>query len=537
MMLKNPFESYRLLGASLIPGPHPAGENARIDPAFEMIEAEIAKIDSLQDDVLVDWNEIVRLAAILLEQKTKDLLLVSYFIRGLCEKDLYAGMEVGFDLLKQLVEHHWDACFPPKKRVRGRVSAIQWLVERLAPLVDTHSPQHQHLSLVTATLQHVDQLSQLLADNIGEQAPAMGDVRRPLNEAKERFEVDVAAVEEKKQKQEQEREKAAEKQQPVSAQTANNDVSQEPLADGPISDEQEVSAVLRRCQEALRQVTNFRVSDKPLDESAYRINRFATWINVVQAPPDKEGVTQLRPPTKDRIAYLRGQVQGGQFQAVLPALEESFSKAPFWLDIHRMIHHCLLAMGGTDAARVVTSSLQAFLERFPTLMNLNFSDNTPFADEETQQWLALEVLVSAEPTPTSLPEGESRRPWEEALIEAKQLAKEKGFKDALALFSEGASRTSAKKDQFLWRLNQAQFCIDTKKMTLAIGILEALDKEQEHYHLGEWEPMISKHILSLLWRAYQQHDNGSEVMEKRAALQVRLYQLDVVLAYELAQVP
>jgi hypothetical protein len=46
------------LATNPIPGPNPAGENVRLEQAFESIEQEIAKLDSFTSEDPVRWEEI-----------------------------------------------------------------------------------------------------------------------------------------------------------------------------------------------------------------------------------------------------------------------------------------------------------------------------------------------------------------------------------------------------------------------------------------------------------------------------------------------
>jgi hypothetical protein len=74
------------LGLDPIPGEAPAGVNARYEPEYEELQAEISKFDS-GGPRAVDAAKVVRLAQAVLEQKSKDLLVGAFFAYGLVRTD------------------------------------------------------------------------------------------------------------------------------------------------------------------------------------------------------------------------------------------------------------------------------------------------------------------------------------------------------------------------------------------------------------------------------------------------------------------
>ena len=142
--------NYEQLGCTPIPGDKPGGSNVRLDEPFEAIEREIAKLDSLADDVWIRWEDVISIGEQMLEESSKDLLVACYITRARCEVDVMDGLEAGLTLMLKLVENFWDVCFPPKKRMRGRAAAFDWLSERISPSIETLTPNVGQLDRLKA---------------------------------------------------------------------------------------------------------------------------------------------------------------------------------------------------------------------------------------------------------------------------------------------------------------------------------------------------------------------------------------------------
>ena len=106
------------LGSTPIPGPAPAGSDAKGDDAFRELKAEVGKLTAV--DPTVDWGKVVSLATDLLRNTTKDLLVASFLTAGLLEKNGYPGLITGLGVLRDMVESHWEGLYPSKSRKIGR---------------------------------------------------------------------------------------------------------------------------------------------------------------------------------------------------------------------------------------------------------------------------------------------------------------------------------------------------------------------------------------------------------------------------------
>jgi len=303
-----------------------------------------------------------------------------------------------------------------------------------------------------------------------------------------------------------------------------------------ISGDRDVTAVYRACQEPLRTVSQYLRSKKLTDPEAYRINRFVTWLGITQLPPAQDGKTQLKPVSKEKLDAYQTLAATQNWNELLPEVETSTARAPYWLDGHRLAHEALSALNAKEAADVVAEGVRGFIARFPQVVNYRFSDDTPFADDATRQWINREVNAARQTggtsTGISVDQESISANWQQAYEEATQLAADKKLRDAMALFQLGCAQSTSLREQSLWRFNQARFCFENGLIQLAVPLLENLDRQLTEKGVEEWEPQITTKVLELLLRCYR---DGAAAPENRVeALHARLCRHDLALAFDLS---
>lgn len=115
-----------------IPGASPCGESLRYDELWATLEVEVGKLDNLSGGE-VDWRAVEQGASTLLAERGKDLLLMSWLTRALWHRDGMAGLAAGLETYRDLLATFWEGVHP--QRVRARRGALEWLSEKLAPVI------------------------------------------------------------------------------------------------------------------------------------------------------------------------------------------------------------------------------------------------------------------------------------------------------------------------------------------------------------------------------------------------------------------
>lgn len=535
-------EQLEALMVQPIPGENPGGENVRLESAFESVEREIGKLDSLTAEDPVRWRDVLATSQEILQQQSKDFLVACYLTRALCETHVIDGLQQGLAVANGMVEHFWDHAYPPKKRVRGRAQAFEWLVEKSQPLLEKYQPNIAHLEKIKSLEATVIALDNTLVEKMADAAPNLADFRQRFRRLRQGLEMEQQA-----------NVRRVEASRPVGTlerETPDSDLPRENQAagtvlvmptvpgSGSVAAEKDLIAIYRAVQDPLRSASQFLRNKKLTDPEAYRINRFVTWLGISQLPPATDGKTQLKPVPKDKVATCQALWAEQRWQELLPELENSLSRAPYWLDGHRWVCEALQSMQAEDAAAAVMDGVRAFVSRFPLVVNYCFSDGTPFADEPTRQWINREVnggRQTAATTGVMVDVSGIAQHWQDTYEQALTLGKEKKYREALALFQQGCSQSTSLREQSLWRFNQARFCVELNLLQLSVPLLENLDRQLIEKGVDEWEPQITSKVLELLLRCYRALDIA-EVPEKRVEeLHARLCKLDLALAFDLSK--
>ena len=526
-------DEIRLLTANPIPGDNPAGVNVRLEQAFESIEQEIAKLDSFTTDDPVRWGNVIATSRQILEEQSKDFLVACYLTRALCEADLLEGLQQGLTIAQGLVEQFWDHAFPPKKRMRGRSQAFEWLVEKCQPLLEAYQPRLQDLEPLKQLEQSLSALDGELLERMSEQAPNMAEFRQAFRRMLQGLEVEqgkkTAAVPTPAG--------AATQAAPTASASGSTSLAAaSAAAPTRVGGDRDLMAVYRLCQDQLRNASLYLAARNGLDTEVFRINRFITWLGVNQLPPATQNKTQLRPVAKEKLDVISGLYQEQCWLDLVAELEPSLVKAPFWMSGQRMVCEALDELQAEGALNAVKQGVRDFVARLPGVVNLTFNDDTPFADEKTRQWL--QQIQQSGPGPAmgaalTVDTSGISQDWEDAYQQATSLAQDKQLRDALSLFQDGVMRSTSLREQALWRFNQARFCVEQGLLELALPLLKTLDDQLTRQGVDEWEPQVSKRVLELLLRCHQQGEASEDGRRCIGMLHARLCKLDLALAFDL----
>ena len=512
------------IGIEPISEASPCGDNIRYDAVFEELEAELAKQESLNSET-VDWKRVSDLSSKIIKESSKDMLVGAYLTQALLITEGYTGLAVGLKILNDMVDKHWDCLFPPAKRMRARTTAVTWLSERAGNFITENAPTAKDANAVIEAAKYIRQLDGNLAEKMGDAAPMVTDLSRPLKNYKQSAEAELA----------QSAAPAAEA--PIAAAAPSSDVgtnaaetvkaSEAPAAAaapaprsakaekstvavkevGDVASDNDAKKVLRNMQDNARKVTTYWAGAKLSDARAYRVSRVAAWLMIEAAPPATDGVTQIMPPAADRLKFFATNIEKSEFSTVVPELEKTLARAPFWLDGHNMVVTSLRAMGGEyeKAATTVISELRHLLQRIPELINLSFSDQTPFASDQTKMWVESEVMVAggSDAGASSATASGASNAWDDALAEARKKAASGDKEAALAIFDKGIAGAGQVRDKFYWRCSLADLLLQTGEAQAASNLLKPMTQQVENFRLTEWEPELLSKIYKLLYQSYR----------------------------------
>jgi type VI secretion system protein VasJ len=233
---------------------------------------------------------------------------------------------------------------------------------------------------------------------------------------------------------------------------------------------------------------------------------------------------------------LSGLAARGEWSALLEQAESQFLESVLWLDLHRFSAQALKGMGHEyeRAERVVVHEVGVHVRAFPRMLELTFSNETPFASDETREWIERDVMggnTSAEPAARSFGAGGGGKAHDEAIGHATELARAGKVGDAVALLVESGDRPASARDRFQRRIALARILADAREIRAALAQMERVEADLERFGVEEWEPGLAVEALSLHLRlqralAKSEGKGATEVARKAEELYARLAGLD-----------
>ena len=513
------------LGKKPISEDSPTGSDVRYEPEFEELQAEIDKLSSVTAEGGPDWKKVVDLSSQILEQKCKDLLVAAYLAAGLLQTQGLNGLAIGFQVFADLLEGFWDNLFPPKKRMRGRRAAIEWLIDRSETVLAKMESSTIEAETAETLIEHLSRIDNFLRDHI-EEPPSVASIARFVEENK-------AKTKEAEPQQEQIPSTAPSTPEPAPETTPP------PAAPEELASPEDAKKQIKNAMQTIRQACNYIGDNNPADPLPYRLRRVAIWSLVESLPPALDGRTKIPPPPAQIRNILSNLYEEQNWEGLGKAAEARIGEFVFWMDLHFYVAQSLNFMGAQyeKAYEAICTETSYFLSRFPEIQELQFSDGTPFVSDDTKRWLG-EIALSG--GSGSAPETYATTPdlqhednlLADEMAKAKALAKEKKLVDALCLVQDHMRRSTSARERLLWQLGLCQILVEGKKGFLALSHVDQILHDIDNYHLEEWEPELALRALKTVWIVLKNHTDPQAKKQAEETL-ARIARLDATEALRL----
>ncbi|EAT13272.1 type VI secretion system protein TssA [Bermanella marisrubri] len=545
------------LAKSAISADSPCGINAKYEADFELLEAEVAKAQSLTNET-TDWDQVLKLSQSILSGLSKDFTAACYFANASIQVNGYSGMLDGFALLDSLCEEYWQDMFPPVKRLRGRQASCQWLIEQTALFLEQNDPKPEDFEFVSSIASTVKNLDFFLAEKMDDKAPNFADINRPLKRLKELAKSQVAnqpKTAETKQAapiaepaasqaapQQPVEAGASESTEPeaqaqtipaqptpqVSAPSAPAPVAKKPEKKaasqasfepvGDIQSDQDAKKAFKQVQDILRSLSSYHSQVKASDPKRYRYSRYALWASLDKLPPAKDGKTQLPSPPADKLKKVVELYESGEYLEAIELAEKSAEKMPYWFDGNRYIVLSMDALGAEfeKAKDALIEQLTAFIHRVPKILDLQYSNGDAFASDQCKTWIQ-SLMETASDSGNSETDEIS-----EVANEAKKLAMAGKLNDAFELLHDVPAKT--KRQKFKVKLLCAELACANGQVKVGIPMLERLLEEVRSLTVADWESDFLSKALALLVNAYNKLDE-EEITHKQQKVDAAYEQL------------
>ena len=509
------------IGKTPISESNPAGDDIRLEPAFEALSEEIEKMSAPSGAGGVDWKKIVSVSSDIAAHKSKDILVVCYLCVGLLRTEGLSGLASGVAILRDLLETFWENLFPSKKRMKARRNAVDWWMEKVRSGIAGMGTEKWHKEKRDEFIEDLKAIDSFLGEHM-EDAPVMS----PLI-------TNLAAVIVS--------EETEEMGSPVQASSAAGGAgSHESSSAGEsgktreLFPEMDTDKLLRQGLEVLGRVAAvFARQDTP-NPLYFRLNRATAWISVSSLPPADEGRTLITPPDGQVVDALRNLHRSGNWKELLRSSESRVPEFLFWIDLSRYSAESLRNMGFGDMAETVAMETASYVGRLPGIERLAFSDGTPFADGETREWLKGMGRRSQPQQGGAAGNGKDEVNASIAKEISRSLERMQAnqLPEALKAFRERVNSASSARERFLWEIGFCRFLAQTRWTGISEPYHFQLLGSIDTYKVEQWEPSLAIEALATVLSGLRfQKKEKDEGLEKRILDRIAI--LDPARALEL----
>jgi len=492
-----------------IAGENPMGGNINYDADFDACKNEIGKLGG------IDYALVESSCTKLLTGKSKDIRLLCFLSFVYLRDEKWEFFSDIFDGFVKLAQQNYDAMFPDRERAKQ--NAIKWLAEiRYNETIAEKKPaeiDYPHISRLLASL---TSLKTILQEKFPEGSPFPTGL--------------FTAV--------QNWEKTCKPKPKVEATSASSSTAAGTTAD-PMDTPKQAQTIVRKA-------ANFLIEKEPQKPMGFRINRTLRWDIFEKSPPAENGKTQLAPPPADLATTLNTLINNKEFKPALDKAELAFSAGAnhLWFGLQRLAAMACAGLGEPykPVEQAILYETGLFVRRIPEILNLNFSDGSPFCDDVTKEWIAKSVmpLFSSESAASQKKESEENLDKvEEVKKQVAALISSNKTEAALDVLQNAIRNSSNERDNFRRSIIMCNMLLGAKQPDIALSILDSLDAKIQLYHLDKWDPDLAVDAWSIMVRvlkvarASKPAPVQATMTEKQNTILSKISQIDPKKAFSL----
>ncbi|WP_300667614.1 type VI secretion system protein TssA [Desulfoluna sp.] len=474
--------SSALLGKEPICEAFPAGQDVRYEVGFECLQEELDKLSSPVTRETFQWDTVAALSIEILKTKSKDILVASYLCVALVKLKGWPGLETSTAIYSDLLETYWENLFPPMRRMGGRLSAVQWWMEKMSEALSDEMEGIPDESMSRQILENLGRIDAFI---------------------KAHTELDLSLVALRQQI------------EGLPLRKAQAGIQDDKPGEQKVFDPEFTTAVTLDAGNLMRSLApvfkNIKAASRMVRDDgthnpqSYRWLRFAVWEPVKALPPAIKGVTKIPAPPQQVTAPLRQMMVDEAWEALLLHSESQLYNPQntflFSLNYYSAEALCQLGKKYTGAHEMVCRETRLFFQRLPGIEALRFADGTPFACEETLAW-AVRM--------TSLKEGQEET-FDQAPVDEGSLADV--IKSARTLVRQGIDLNEAVdglqqkirasvsgKEALGLRLGLISLLADYRHEKIAVVHVEKVFHDMARFNLIRWDPPLALNGLKVMYK-------------------------------------
>ncbi|CAI8779684.1 type VI secretion system protein VasJ [Pseudomonas sp. IT-196MI5] len=362
LVIDVPADTVKLLLTPIEPE-QPAGHFDVEDETYQAIDQEMVKLGGLRESD-IDWPYIDEASRQYLAIQCKHWRIVAHLHVVWLRTRQWARWADALGLLAGMVELYWDSAYPkpgPTGYLNKR-KQVQRLLSDLAQVLPT-----LERSSFEAAYQAAAELALANLQRCAESAKLDPTPLDALQRQLDKYSEPVVAIE------------------PTRAATSGSVLDSaffsSPKPQAPSNEREQRRAVLNMAEQINQQ--------DPYDPTGYQLRRFGLWSHLRTAPPiTRDRRTELTAVPKDIVDGYQDALNHNAIDPnLLLRIEKSVCASPYWLRGSYLAAHVASRLAMEEVAAAIRQTCERFVCRLPALLELCFSDGTPFVDAQTQAWI------------------------------------------------------------------------------------------------------------------------------------------------------
>ncbi|PYC03109.1 type VI secretion system protein TssA [Pseudomonas koreensis] len=363
LVIDVPADTVKLLLTPIDPE-QPAGDFDVEDETYQAIDQEMVKLGGLREGD-IDWAYIDEASRQYLATQCKQWRIVAHLQMVWLRTRQWARWADALGLLAGMVELYWDSAHPkpgPTGYLNKR-KQVQRLLGELGQVLPTLERSSFEPACQAAAELALANLQRCVESARFDPAP-LDALQRQLDKYSE----PVVATE------------------PTRAATSGSVLESafftSPKPQAPSNEREQRRAVLNMAEQINQQ--------DAYDPTGYQLRRFGLWSHLRTAPPvTRDRRTELTAVPKDIVDGYQDALNHTAIEPnLLLRIEKSVCASPYWLRGSYLAAHVASRLAMEEVAAAIRQTCERFVCRLPALLELCFSDGTPFVDARTQAWIS-----------------------------------------------------------------------------------------------------------------------------------------------------
>jgi type VI secretion system ImpA/VasJ family protein len=511
-----------------IPGDSPTGVNVRLSGEVNNLLSYVVN-RTRATDFRPQYSELLVKAKQLLIERSKDLGVAVRLIEAAVEEFGFSAVADGLLLINGLFSNFWDGLYPESEDgdCEARANELTKLEELLLARLCAHYGQPHEFTpscsdIVTAEkevavfkviMEQFDILDKITAERFNDQSPDLSELRSMLIIFQSRIDAQCFAFRQRVQ-QEQEAARWEQEQAIVAAAEA---VDRETERQTPsATDTAVISIEPKDIDDAAARIdkcVKFFIDKTPRNPLGYLINRSHKWFNTTSC-----NITGTL--SEERRKKIIDSFTSQQWEDVLRESELAFMEGGHrWIDLQRYQVTAAEGLGGEylAIAQLISATAIDFITNNRGILDESLGDGTPCASPDTVEWIRMGIANRGNLQQKAGFGGKPDSFFASEIERVNDLATKGRGSVGMGLLHSRLQQASCRREQFLWRIVFAEYCMKNGLTEIALAAIDHLVEIIEKINLVEWEdPELFVRVYKAGYAAYRNLGEKKAPAEKLA---------------------